>query len=112
LAVLIASEGANMGLRRKLFGVWCGFTIIWWLFGIFGGDGALIALKFQVGGWRAGYVHLALTLVLAFAVLLLVLLVGRAAFWGGDQISKRRTRTRETQPTNEDIAKNVGAGTL
>jgi hypothetical protein len=77
-----------MSLRRKLFWVWFGVTIVWWLFGIFGGDGALIVLKLHVGGWRAAYVHLTLTLVIALGVPLLVFLAGRAAFWIGDQFSK------------------------
>jgi hypothetical protein len=54
-----------MSLRRKLFKVWCGFTVLWWLICIFGGDGNLILLKFQIGGWRAAYVHLAMTTVIA-----------------------------------------------
>jgi hypothetical protein len=73
-----------MSLRRKLFRVWCGFTVVFWLLGIFAGDGSLIVLKFQNGGWRAAFVHLAITLVLALGVPLIVLLLGRAVFWIGD----------------------------
>jgi hypothetical protein len=82
-----------MSLRRKLFRVWCGLTIIVWLIAIFGGDGGRIVLKFQVGGWRAAYVHFAITLVLAGGTPLIVLLIGRAAFWIGDQFSQKRIRT-------------------
>jgi hypothetical protein len=82
-----------MSLRRKLFRVWCGLTIIVWLIAIFGGDGGRIVLKFQVGGWREAYVHFAITLVLAGGIPLMVLLIGRAAFWIGDQFSQKRIRT-------------------
>ena len=75
-----------MSLRRKLFGVWCGFAICFWLIAIFGGDGSLIVLKFQVGGWRAAYVHLAITLALAVGIPMAVFLIGRAAFWVGEHI--------------------------
>ena len=75
-----------MSLRRKLFRVWCGLTIVFWLIAIFGGDTSLIALKFQVGGWRAAYVHLALTVVMAAGIPLTILLIGRAAFWINDQL--------------------------
>jgi hypothetical protein len=43
-----------------------------------------ITLKFQVGGWRAAYVHLALTVIMA-GIPLTVLLIGRAIFWINDQ---------------------------
>jgi hypothetical protein len=76
-----------MNLRRKLFSVWCGFTIMIWLIAIFGGDGARILLKFQAGGWRAAYVQFVFTLVLAGGIPLMVLLIGRAAFWISDQLS-------------------------
>lgn len=74
-----------MSLRRKLFRVWCGLTIIFWLLPIFDGDASLIALKLQVGGWRAAYVHFALTVFIAIVIPLTVLLIGRAAFWISDQ---------------------------
>jgi hypothetical protein len=63
-----------MSLRRKLFGLWCGLTV-------FDGHGALLLLKFQVGGWRAAYVQLAITLLMGVGTPLIVLLIGRAAFW-------------------------------
>jgi hypothetical protein len=82
-----------MSLRRKLFGVWCGLTIVLWGIGIFGGDASLIALKFQVGGWRAAYVHLAVTVVMAVGIPLTVLLIGRVAFWISDQfLAKSKIR--------------------
>jgi hypothetical protein len=74
-----------VSLRCKLFRVWCGLTIVLWLIAIFGGDASLIALKFQVGGWRAAYVHLALTVVIAAGIPLAVLLIGRAVFWIDDR---------------------------
>jgi hypothetical protein len=77
-----AAKGYNMSLRRKLFKVWCGFTVLWWLICIFGGDGNLILLKFQIGGWRAAYVHLAMTTVIAVGVPIAVLLIGRVVVWG------------------------------
>jgi hypothetical protein len=82
-----------MDLRRKLFWIWCGVTIIFWLSGILDGDGSRIALKFQVGGWRAGYLHLAIALVVAVGIPLMVLLFGRAAFWIRDQFARKRTET-------------------
>jgi hypothetical protein len=71
----------NMSLRRKLFQVWCCFTVLWWLVCIFGGDGGLILLKFQVGGWRAAYVHLAVTFLIAVGIPVAVLLLGRVIVW-------------------------------
>jgi hypothetical protein len=59
-------ESANGWIQ--LFGVWCGFTTIWWLFGIFGSDGARIVLKYQVGGWRAAYVQFVMAVVLATGI--------------------------------------------
>jgi hypothetical protein len=80
-----------MSLRRKLFKVWCGFTVLWWLIGIFGGDGSLILLKFQTGGWRGAYVHFAVTTLIAVGVPLAVLLLGRVVVWGLE--SRIRTET-------------------
>jgi hypothetical protein len=71
-----------MSLRRKLFKVWWGFTVLWWLICIFGGDGSLILLKFQIGGWRAAYVHFTVTILIAVGVPLAVLLIGRVVVWG------------------------------
>jgi hypothetical protein len=88
-----ATSGVDMSLRRKLFRIWCGVTIVWWLFGIFDGDGARLVLKFQVGGWRAAYLHLALALAIAVVVPLTVLLASRAGFWISDQFSPKPMRT-------------------
>ena len=77
-----------MSPRRKLFGVWCGLTIIYWLIGVFDGDGALILLKFRVGGWRSAYVQLAIALLMGLGIPLIVLLIGRAAFWINNQFSQ------------------------
>ncbi len=78
-----------MSVRRKLFGIWCGFTALWWLFGIFGGDGSLILLKFQNGGWRAAYVHLVLTVLIAASIPAAVLLIGRAILRSADRFCKK-----------------------
>jgi hypothetical protein len=64
-----------MSLRRKLLWTWCGFTIMWWLWGLVS-DGSLVLQKFQVGGCRSAYVHFAVTLVIALVVPLTVLLIG------------------------------------
>jgi len=73
-----------MSMRRKLFRIWCGLTVVFWLLPIFDGDASLIALKFRVGGWRAAYVHFSLTVIMAVVIPLTVLLIGRTAFWIGD----------------------------
>ena len=71
-----------MSLRRKMFRVWCGFTVLWWLICIFGGDGSLILSKFQIGGWRAAYVHFAVTTLIAVGIPLAALLTGYVLlFW-------------------------------
>jgi hypothetical protein len=70
-----------MDLRRKLFGVWCGFTVIWLLLAVFGGDGSRILLKFKQGGWRGAYVHVVLTILIAVVIPLTTLLVGRGVLW-------------------------------
>jgi hypothetical protein len=85
-----------MSLRRKLFKVWCGFTVLWWLICIFGGDGNLILLKFQIGGWRAAYVHLAMTTVISVGVPIAVLLIGRVVVWGLE------SRIRTEADSNQD----------
>jgi len=82
-----------MKLRRKLFRVWCGLTIGYWLLALFGGDWSRIALKFQVGGWRAAYVHLALGVAMAVVVPLAIFFIGRAAFWITDQFRAHRYGT-------------------
>jgi hypothetical protein len=50
-------------------------------------------LKFQVGGWRAAYLHFAIALVVAVGIPLMVLLFGCAAFWIRDQFARKPTRT-------------------
>jgi hypothetical protein len=77
--------GVDLSLRRKLYRAWCGFTVVWWLIAILGGDASLIVLKFQMGGWRAAYVHLALTVIIAVGIPLTVLLIGRTVFWISDR---------------------------
>jgi hypothetical protein len=92
-AASVDCEGDDMSLRRKLFAVWCGLTIVLWLIAIFGGDASLIALKFELGGWRAAYVHLALTVIMAVGIPLTVFLIGRAAFWINDSLGLNRNRS-------------------
>src|SRR5258708_39105147 len=76
-----AAQGYDMNLRRTLFRVWCGCTFLWWLIPLFGGDGNRILLKFQMGGWRGAYLHLALTVLIAVGIPVAALLVGRAVLW-------------------------------
>jgi hypothetical protein len=64
-----------MNPQRKLFWAWCGFTLLWWL-GWLASDGGFIALNFQFGGWRAGFLHLTLFLVVGIGVPLALLLIG------------------------------------
>jgi hypothetical protein len=80
-----------MSLRRSLFNVWCGFTVLWWLICIFGGDGNLILLKLQIGGWRAAYAHFAITTLIAVGVPVAALVIGRVIVWGLE--SRIRTNT-------------------
>lgn len=63
-------------MGRKLFFLWCIATAIWLCIGIFGGDGAIILKKFQVGGWRAAYVHVGLTILIAVIAPATVLALG------------------------------------
>jgi hypothetical protein len=74
-----------MNLRRRLFIVWCGFTVLWLLWGIVS-DGGLVLLKFQVGGWRAAYGHFTLTILIAVAVPAVALLLGRIVLWAASRI--------------------------
>jgi hypothetical protein len=74
-----------MTLRRKLFIVWCGFTVLWLLWAT-ASDGSLVLLKFRVGGWRAAYVHFTLTVLIAVAVPAVALLLGRIVLWAASRI--------------------------
>jgi hypothetical protein len=78
-----------MNLRRRLFGIWCGLSALWWLIAVFGGDGRLILLKFQIGGWRAAYVHFVVTALIAVAVPAVMLLIGRLFSWSVDRFSEK-----------------------
>jgi hypothetical protein len=69
-----------MNLQRKLFWAWCGFTFLWWL-GWQASDGGFIALNFLFGGWRDGFLHLTLFLVVVIGVPLVWLLIGWIALW-------------------------------
>jgi hypothetical protein len=69
-----------MSLRRKLLWIWLGFTVLWWLLGL-ASDGSHLVLKFQVGGWRAAYVHVVLFLVMLIGVPLTVFLLGWGVLW-------------------------------
>ena len=74
-----------MNFRRKLFIVWCGFTVLWLLWAIVS-DGSLVLFKFRVGGWRAAYVHFTLTVLIAVAIPVAVLLLGRVVLWAANRI--------------------------
>jgi hypothetical protein len=65
-----------MNLRHRWFVAWLCFTAVWWLLVIFDGNGALILLKFRIGGWRAAFVHFVLTVLIAVVVPAAVLLLG------------------------------------
>jgi hypothetical protein len=75
-----------MNFRRKLFMIWCGFTVLWLLWGIVS-DGGLVLLKFQVGGWRAAYVHFTLTVLIAVAIPLAVLFLGWIVLWTASRMN-------------------------
>lgn len=64
-----------MNPQRRLFWAWCGFALLWWLWGL-ASDGPLIALKFQFGGWRAAFVRLTLFLMIGIGLPLVLLLIG------------------------------------
>ena len=74
-----------MDFRRKLFKIWCGFTVLWLLWGI-ASDGGLVLLKFQAGGSRAAYVHFTLTILIVVAIPLAVLFLGRIVLWAASRI--------------------------
>ena len=65
----------GMNPQRKLFWAWCGFTFLWGL-GRLASDGGYIALNFAFGGWRDGFLQLALFLVIGIGVPLALLLLG------------------------------------
>ena len=73
-----------MNFRRKLFIVWCSFSVLLLLWAI-ASDGSLIFLKFRVGGWRATYVHFTITVLIAVAPLA-ALLLGRIVLWAANRI--------------------------
>jgi|HubBroStandDraft_6_1064221.scaffolds.fasta_scaffold2029543_2 hypothetical protein len=75
-----------MNLRRKLFMIWCGFTVLWLVWGIVS-DGGLVLLKYQAGGWRAAYMHLTLTVLIAVAIPLAMLFLGRIVLWTASRMN-------------------------
>jgi hypothetical protein len=75
-----------MNFRRNMVIVWCGFTVLLLLWAI-ASDGSLILLKFRVGGWRAAYVHFTLTVLIAVAIPIAALILGRVVLWAANRIS-------------------------
>ena len=66
-----------MNPQRKLFWAWCAFTLLWWLCCLASDwGGLLIALNFQFGGWRDGFLHLILFLAVGIGAPLVLLLIG------------------------------------
>ena len=53
-----------MKVRTRLLWVWGFLAVIFWSLG----DASRVALKYQVGGWRAAYVHLTLSVIFALIV--------------------------------------------
>jgi len=80
-----------MNFRRKLLLAWGIFTACWLLCGVIS-DGSLILLKLRVGGWRAAYVHIALTIFVAVGVPAFVLLIGRFILWIWESLAPSRAR--------------------
>jgi hypothetical protein len=77
-----------MTLRRKLFIVWCSFTVLWLLWGIVS-EGGMTLLKFRAGGWRAAYVHFTVTVLIALAGPAVILLLGRIVFWSTSRLNRK-----------------------
>ena len=75
-----------MGLRSKLFWMWCVVALIFWS----AGDASRVALKFQVGGWRAAYVHFFVSLAFASVVALVPVLISLIGLWTASRIRGRR----------------------
>lgn len=86
----------GMDPQRKLFWAWCGFTLLWWL-GWLASDGGLIALNFQFGGWRYGFLHLTVFLVVGIGVPLVLLLIG----WIALRL-RRKEATSKLKRANRD----------
>lgn len=84
-----------MNFRRKLFILWCGFTVFWLLWMIVS-DGSLVLLKFRVGGWRAAYVHFTLTALFAVAIPVAVLLLGRIVLGPQAELGQSKNQSGQT----------------
>jgi hypothetical protein len=67
----------QMSLRSKLFWLWCVAALIFWS----AGDASRVALKYQVGGWRAAYVHFFVSLAFASVVALVPVLISLLGLW-------------------------------
>jgi uncharacterized membrane protein YhaH (DUF805 family) len=78
-----------MNLQRKLFWAWCGFAFLWWLCWQ-ASDGGWIALNFLFGGWRYGFLHLTLFLVVVIGVPLVLLLIG----WIALRLRRKRATSK------------------
>jgi hypothetical protein len=75
----------QMSLRSKLFWLWCVTALIFWS----AGDASRVALKYQVGGWRAAYVHFFISLGLASVVALVPVLISLMGLWIASQVRGR-----------------------
>ena len=77
-----------MGLRSKLFWMWCTVVVAWWLVS----DAGRIALKFQIGGWRAAYVPFLLSLAIGLVIVIVPVLIGRIGFRVAGRVETRDRR--------------------
>jgi hypothetical protein len=78
---ILTGNARSMNLRHQWFAAWLCFTALWWSLIIFDGDGALILLKFRLGGWRAAFVYSVLTVLIGVTVPGTVLLLGWIGIW-------------------------------
>jgi hypothetical protein len=78
-----------MSVRRELFRLWCVLVAVVWFVAIFNGDWGRAIQKFQAGGLQAALTQFGSILTVTVVVPLVVLLVGRAAFWTIDQLLRK-----------------------
>jgi hypothetical protein len=73
-----------MMLRSKLFWIWFVTALVFWG----AGDASRVALKFEIGGWRAAYLHFFISLVFAMVVALVPVAISLVGFWIAGLIRK------------------------